>query len=404
MKKFLPLTASIFIIGLLSAQNITPSSYNGKFCHPKPTPPAVTGNFIACAGNGIELNVTADENCTIHWIPECNAAQHTGTRYSIIMPIGGCNLRVVQENEAGCVSDTTLVSLEEFKLLPAPRFLTADVYDTLVIDSLYQPNVLYRWLVYPAAAAAIVGSNMASTGNFYFNYLRKSPDTYPVTLLLERMGCGGGKAISEIQVKVQNTTFPPDSLDVWKCTWRAAYDTAYLSKCHPKPVIRNVTIPDMICNGTPFQVQVEGENIDLYEWSFGDDSYARGEALWHTYRNEEMPLTYSVSVTGTNLTSGCSITFSHQISVMPDPLSNIWVNVGGIYGENYYGETSPRPFIAVNGFNSNYRYNWSPPYGETGKIPYIYHPNRTGYYQVTVTTEYGCIAQFQRSVYFKNVP
>jgi len=401
MKKLLLLIILILTTGFLNAQ-ISEQETLGT-CHPKPAPPTVTGTFIACAGNGVELNTVADENCTIHWMPECHAEQYAGTRYSIQMPVGGCNLLVYQENEAGCWSDATRISLEEFRLLPAPRFLTADVYDTLVIDSLYQPNVLYRWSVYPAAAATMVGSHIAPTGNFYFNYLRKAPDTYPVTLLLERMGCGGGKAISEIKVSVQNTTFPPNFIDVWKDTWKAAYDTAQNSNCNPKPVIRNVTIPETICKGTPFQVQVEGENIDLYEWSFGDESYARGDAPWHTY-GKDMPSVYFVSVTGTNLTSGCSITSSHQIVVNPDPLSNIWVDVAGIYGENYYGETSPYPFIRLRDYNSDYRCEWLPPYGETGKVPYIFHPNRTGYYQVTVSTEYGCITQLQGSVYFKNVP
>ena len=135
-------------------------------------------------------------------------------------------------------------------------------------------------------------------------------------------------------------------------------------------MIRNVTIPETICKGTPFQVQVEGENIDLYEWSFGDESYARGDAPWHTY-GKDMPSVYFISVTGTNLASGCSITSSHQIVVNPDPLSNIRVEVAGIYGENCYGETSPYPFILLSDYNSDYRCEWLPPYGETGNfLPY----------------------------------
>jgi len=178
--------------------------------HPKPSTPVVTGSRIACAGDGIELNaVVVDPDFRIHWAPACaSLTVGEGPRYSRQMPLGGCQVYVYHESNAGCRSDSTLISLEEFVLIQPPQNLTAYTYSTLVIDNLYQPNVRYRWSVIPANSATITGDHTAPTASIYFNYVEGTSYPATVRVRLERVYCNNLTVTTDIMVTVHHVPLP----------------------------------------------------------------------------------------------------------------------------------------------------------------------------------------------------
>ncbi len=159
---------------------------------------------------------------------------------------------------------------------------------------------------------------------------------------------------------------------------------------------------DNACENTPIQFTTDASVTDvgavaIYDWDFGDGTGSNNQDPLHTYLNANM---YNVTLTIID-TLGYTNSITHQVEVMPEPISMFAVSSPNCENsETYFEDYS----IALSGYLTTWEWDFGD--GNTATINFPDDPDvshiypSTGTYtaMLTVTTSDGCQATSTQEV------
>ena len=152
-----------------------------------------------------------------------------------------------------------------------------------------------------------------------------------------------------------------------------------------------------VCQGeaTQFTSTSTGQNINSYQWNFGDSQTGTGQNASHTYAQ---PGTYNVTLT-VQTNGGCSDIITQTVTVNPQPTANFNATTVCVGEATQFTSTS-----TGQGINS---YQWNFGDNQTGTGQNATHTYaQAGTYQVTLSVEAagGCSDQVTRTVTVHPLP
>lgn len=98
-----------------------------------------------------------------------------------------------------------------------------------------------------------------------------------------------------------------------------SYDTTIVAiTVFPSPTVNFTSTPDSVCINTPFSFVNTSINLANSSWDFGDGTTSNLTNPVHEY---SAPGLYTVTLTGTSLTNGCTAQISHTVQVSLNPIA-----------------------------------------------------------------------------------
>ena len=134
-----------------------------------------------------------------------------------------------------------------------------------------------------------------------------------------------------------------------------------------------------VCQGEPtqFTSTSEGDNIDSYQWDFGDNQTGTGQATSHTYTRSG---TYQVTLTVSSSNGTCSDNITQTITVNPTPTAS--------FDATTVCQGEATQFTSTAGGQAIESYQWNFGDHQTGTGQTTNHTYaQAGTYQVTLTVE-----------------
>ena len=147
-----------------------------------------------------------------------------------------------------------------------------------------------------------------------------------------------------------------------------------------------------VCQGEPtqFTSTSQGQNIDSYQWNFGDNQTGTGETASHIYAQ---PGNYQVTLTVSSGNGTCTDDITQTVTVSSNPTAN-FTATSVCQGE-------PTQFTSTAAGDHISSYQWSFGDGQTGTGEAVSHTYaQPGNYPVTlnVQTSNGCTDSFTQTV------
>ena len=134
-----------------------------------------------------------------------------------------------------------------------------------------------------------------------------------------------------------------------------------------------------VCQGEPtqFTSTSEGDNIDSYQWDFGDNQTGTGQTTSHTYTRSG---TYQVTLTVSSSNGTCSDNITQTVTVNPAPTAS--------FDATTVCQGDPTQFTSTAEGDHISNYQWSFGDGQTGTGQAVSHTyTQAGTYQVNLTVE-----------------